>query len=103
VPGPSGQPGADGASGAPGKDGADGQDGKDASPAARQTFHDQYGNTYQCTLTDASDPDNPEYDCMQTATGSPDPSPTPDPESKPSPSDTASSGLLPLNLLNRRT
>ena len=109
APGASGHPGADstipgangadGASGAPGKDGTDG---KDAAPPAQQTFHDQDGNTYRCTLTDASDPDNPEYDCTQTNTSSPEPSPTPS-DQKPSPNDTQSTGLLPLNLLSRRT
>jgi hypothetical protein len=96
--GPAGQDGQDGASGAPGKDGTDG---KDATPPAQQTFHDQNGNTYRCTLTDASNPDNPEYDCTQTNTTSPDP--TPGPSQQPTPSDNpASSGLLPLNLLSRR-
>jgi hypothetical protein len=65
------------------------------------TFTDGSGNKQSCTLTDASDPDNPQYDCTQTSTASPEPSPTP--SDQPSPSDTQSSGLLPLNLLNRRT
>ena len=99
--GPVGPAGQDGASGAPGKDGTDGTDGKDATPPAQQTFHDQDGNTYRCTLTDSSNPDNPEYDCTQTNTASPEPSPTP--SDQPTPSDNpASSGLLPLNLLSRR-
>jgi len=93
--GPTGPAGQDGASGAPGREGADG---KDASPPAQQTFHDQDGNTWRCTLTDASDPDNPEYDCTQTNTASTSPTPT----DQPSPSDTQSSGLLPLTLLERR-
>lgn len=96
--GPAGQAGADGASGAPGKDGTDG---KDASPPAHMTFTDGDGNKQSCTLTDASDPDNPQYDCTQTSTASPTPSPSDSPQ--PSPSDTpTSSGLLPLTLLDRR-
>lgn len=97
VPGPTGPAGQDGASGAPGKDGTDG---KDASPPQHMTFTDANGNTQSCTLTDDSDPDNPQYDCTQTSTPSPEPTPTP--SNQPSPSDTASSGLLPLHLLNRR-
>jgi len=100
--GPAGPAGADGASGAPGKDGTDG---KDAAPPAQQTFHDQNGNTYRCTLTDGSDPDNPEYDCTQISgpTSEPEPSSAPEQhDSQPSPTETASSGLLPLGLLNPR-
>lgn len=95
--GPAGPAGQDGASGAPGKDGTDG---KNASPPQHMTFTDANGNTQSCTLTDGSDPDNPEYDCTQTTTASPPPSPTP--SNQPSPSDTQSTGSLPLNLLNRR-
>lgn len=97
VPGPTGPAGADGASGAPGKDGTDGKDG---APPSEWTYTDQDGNEYQCTPVDDFDPDNPEYDCTQTATASPDPSPTP--SDQPSPSDTQSTGLLPLIALERR-
>lgn len=97
VPGPTGPAGADGASGAPGKDGSDGKAG---APPSSWTYTDEAGNTYQCTPVDDFDPDNPRYHCVQTSTASPEPSPTP--SDQPSPSDTQSSGLLPLNLLDRR-
>ena len=99
--GPAGPAGAAGASGAPGKDGTDGQDGQDGAPPSQMTFTDGDGNTQRCTLTDASDPDNPKYECTQTSTASPDPSPEPSDQSPPS-DNPASSGLLPLNLLSRR-
>lgn len=109
VPGPAGATGPagqDGASGAPGKDGTNGQDGKDAAPPATMTFTDADGTTRDCTLADGSDPDNPRYTCTAAGTSAPDPSPsTPDQQpqqQKPSGDGTASSGLLPLNLLERR-
>jgi hypothetical protein len=101
VPGPTGPAGPAGQAGASGAPGKDGTDGKDAAPPAQQTFHDQDGNTYRCTLTDASNPDNPEYDCTQTRTTSPEPSPSPSQQPEPTDSQT-SSGLLPLTLLERR-
>ncbi|MFK0288252.1 hypothetical protein ACIQVL_48445 [Streptomyces sp. NPDC090499] len=110
-PGPSGAPGADstvpgptGAAGQAGSDGAagkDGSDGKNGSPPSSWTYTDEYGNTYRCVPVDDFDPDDPEYTCTQTSTASPQPSATSSQE--PSPTDNASSGLLQLNLLGRRT
>lgn len=104
VPGPTGPAGADGASGAPGQNGSDGKDG---APPSSWTYTDQDGREYRCVPVDDFDPDAPDYRCTQTAgpTTEPDPSSAPDPQPSPSPSDTASSGLLPLGLLNnpRRT
>lgn len=98
--GPAGQPGQD-ATGAPGQNGSDGEDG---SPPSEWTYTDQDGREYRCVPVDDFDPDNPRYRCTQTSgpTTSPTPSSAPEPEPEPSPSDTSSSGLLPLNLLNRR-
>ena len=110
VPGPTGPAGVDGvngADGAAGQDGQNGSDGQDGAPPSEWTYTDQDGREYRCTPVDGFDPDNPRYQCTQTAgpTPSPEPSttPEPDPEREPSPNDTASPGLLPLNLLNRRT
>lgn len=109
-PGPSGAPGADstipgptGPAGPAGKDGAAGQngaDGKDGAPPTEWTYTDEDGNEYSCVPVDDFDPDHPRYRCTQTSTASPEPSPTP--SDRPTPSDTASTGLLPLGLLNRR-
>jgi hypothetical protein len=91
VQGPTGPAGQD-ATGTPGKDGTDGQDG---SPPAEWTYADQYGNTYRCTPVDDFDPDNPRYQCTQTATASPTPS-------EPGHGNTSTVGLLPLSLIIRR-
>lgn len=93
--GPAGQDGADGAAG------QDGTDGKNGAPPSEWTYTDQDGNEYSCVPVSDFDPDNPRYKCTQTSTASPEPTPTP--SDQPSPSDTQSSGLLPLNLLTRRT
>ena len=105
IPGPTGPAGANGADGANGQDGKDGTDGKNGAPPSEWMYTDQDGAEYRCVPVDDFDPDNPRYQCTRTSdpTSSPDPSPTPTPGDQPSPSDTQSTGLLPINLLNRRT
>jgi len=111
IPGPTGPAGANGADGAAGQDGKDGTDGQNGAPPSQWTYTDQDGAEYRCVPVDDFDPDNPRYQCTRTSepTSSPDPSPTssdpkPSPgDQKPSQNDTQSTGLLPLNLLSRRT
>jgi hypothetical protein len=99
--GPAGPPGQD-ATGAPGQDGEDGTDGKDGAPPSEWTYTDQDGNTYRCVPVEDFDPDQPRYRCTQTSTANPGPGPQPSPSQEPTPSDSGSSGLLPLNVLERR-
>jgi hypothetical protein len=104
VPGPTGPAGQNGADGAAGTNGKDGTNGQNGAPPSEWTYTDQYGNEYRCVPVDGFDPDNPRYRCTQTSTANPEPtsSPSPSPSQQPSPSD-SSSGLLPLNLLSRRS
>jgi hypothetical protein len=100
VAGPTGPAGATGAAGQNGQDGKDGTNGTNGAPPSEWTYTDQDGNEYRCVPADNFDPDNPRYRCTQTSTASPEPTPSPSPSQQPSPSD-SSSGLLPLNLLDR--
>lgn len=82
-PGSAGSPGPAGAQGEPGPAGVDGKDGTNGSPPGGWSYSwtDGTGVTHHttCTRTTDSPDSDPQYDCQDTATTTPDPTGSPSP------------------------